>query len=236
MQTSAEFWALTSATYRHAQEVLEDAIADPAWTAALEQTAGYETLPPAVILDLDETVFDNSPLEAQLVLDRTGSLQPRWSAWTAQGRAPLVPGAKAFIAFATSRRVQVFFVTNRTAAEQTAAIRNLLDQGLPASDDTVLCTGEHGWSSDKSARRAEIARTHRILMLVGDDINDFVSTAGQTPVQRVALAQTHASRWGRRWVLIPNPLYGSWDRALYPGFTKDDEILARKRAQLGGMD
>ena len=236
MQTSAEFWALASGSYRHAQDTLQVALQDKTWTAALEQTSGYESLPPAVILDLDETVLDNVPLEAQLVLDRTGSLQPRWGQWTSQGRAPLVAGAREFLAFAASRGVRAFFVTNRAAGEQHTTLKNLIDQGLSATDDTLMVVGENGWTSDKTARRAAVAKTHRILLLVGDDMNDFVSTAKLTPEQRVNLARTHAARWGQRWVLIPNPLYGSWERALYPGVTGDEEILEKKRELLKGIE
>jgi acid phosphatase len=81
-----------------------------------------------------------------------------------------------------------------------------------------------------------VAKTHRILLLVGDDMNDFVSTATLTPEQRVTLARTHAVRWGQRWVLIPNPLYGSWERALYPGVTGDEAILQKKRELLKGIE
>ena len=53
-------------------------------------------------------------------------------------------------------------------------------------------------------RRAVVARTHRMLLLVGDDMNDFVSTATLTPEQRRELAASYSSRWGGRWVLVPN--------------------------------
>jgi acid phosphatase len=66
-------------------------------------------------------------------------------------------------------------------------------------------------------------------------MNDFVSTANLSPAQRTALAQHHASRWAREWILLPNPLYGSWERALYPGLTDEREILSRKRSLVKGF-
>jgi acid phosphatase len=144
--------------------------------------------------------------------------------------AGLLPGALNFISQAAARGVKVFFITNRTAAEQVKTLKNLEALGIAASDETVLCTGENGWTSDKSDRRAEVAKTHRILLLIGDDMNDFVSIAKMNPDQRLELAKTHEARWGRTWILIPNPTYGSWERSLYPGISNDPEVLAKKRS------
>ena len=235
VQTSGEFWAIASTTYRNAQILLEHAKSQKSWTAALEQEPGYENLPPAVILDLDETVLDNSAAQGQSVLDRTAYAQDRWEAWVHTVAAGALPGAQSFIADAEKNGVKVFFVTNRSLSEQEDTLKNLAALGITASDDTVLCTGENGWTSDKTARRTEIAKSYRVLLLVGDDMNDFVSTAKLTPLQRLALAKTHADRWGKSWILLPNTMYGSWERALYSGLTKDEEILLRKRQQVKGF-
>jgi 5'-nucleotidase (lipoprotein e(P4) family) len=235
VQTSGEFWALTSTTYKSAQAALEQAKSQKSWSAALEQKPGYENLPAAVILDLDETVLDNSPAEGQSVLDRAAYLQDTWGAWVHTVAAAALPGAQSFVADAEKSGVKVFFVTNRSLSEQEDTLKNLAALGIAASDDTVLCSGENGWTSDKTARRAEIAKSYRVLLLVGDDMNDFVSTSTLTPPQRLALAKTHADRWGKSWILLPNAMYGSWERALFPGLTKDEEILLRKRQQVKGF-
>ena len=62
-----------------------------------------------------------------------------------------------------------------------------------------------------------------------------MSTARLAPPERLKLAMTHADRWNRSWFLLPNPMYGSWERALYPGLTNDAEILAKKKAALRGF-
>ncbi len=235
VQTAGEFWAQTSTTYNGAQVALEQAMSQKSWTAALEQAAGYENLPPAVILDLDETVLDNSPAQAQMVLERTTFQQEMWAAWVDKMAAAAIPGAQPFLALAEKRGVKVFFITNRAVTEQGATLKNLAALGIAASDDTVLCPGENGWTTDKTARRALVAKSYRVLLLVGDDMNDFVSTAKLTPTERVALAKTHADRWGKSWIMLPNPLYGSWERAVYAGLTEDEEILLRKREQVKGF-
>lgn len=244
VQTSAEYVSLAAAAYRHGQRALDEAMTDGTWTAASEQSGAFGSLPPAVILDLDETVLDNSPMQAQLVLDRTVYSRQRWKGWVDRKEAGLVPGAKAFLDYAAARGVAIFFVTNRRRGqapdgsddEERPTIENLADLGITTTADRVLCTGENGWTSDKSARRAAVARTHRVLLLVGDDMNDFVATGGLTAAQRRDLAATYSSRWGERWVLIPNPLYGSFDAAAVglPADTPDAEVLRRKRDVLRG--
>ena len=108
MQTLAEFWALTTASYNGAQVLLERALSDKSWSAALEQAAGSENLPPAVILDLDETVLDNSPAQAQVALERTVYQQDLWSAWVEKMAAAAIPGAQSFIGFAESAASRFF--------------------------------------------------------------------------------------------------------------------------------
>jgi acid phosphatase len=234
VQTSAEFHALAASLYRGAQTTLEQALGDASWTAIPEQTPG-QPLPAAVVMDLDETVLDNSAAQGQFILDGTPYVSATWRAWVDTASAPALPGAQEFIRFAEARGVKVFYVTNRTAAEQPKTLENLASIGIAASDETVMCVGENGWTSDKTARRLEVAKTHRVLLLVGDDMNDFVSTASLTPAQRVALAQQHAARWGTRWILLPNPQYGTWERALYPGVTEDGAVLERKREHVRGF-
>ena len=125
--------------------------------------------------------------------------------------------------------------TARAVTEQGATLKNLAALGIAASNDTVLCPGENGWTTDKTARRALVAKSYRVLLLVGDDMNDFVSTAKLTPTERLTLAKTHSDRWGKSWIMLPNPLYGSWERAVYAGLTADEEILLRKREQVKGF-
>ena len=239
MQSSAEYWALAAPVYVRARAALDAAIRDTSWTAAIEQEGtSFSGLPPSVVMDLDETVFDNSTFQGQLVLDRTIYTPERWGRWVALAAAPEVPGAVDFVKYARARKVRVVFVTNRTAEEKPATLKNLdalLGPGTPADD--VLVTGENNWTSDKSGRRAFVARTHRILMLVGDDLNDFVSVASaKTPADRVALAKEHTTKWADRWLMIPNPAYGTWDRIIYSGITTDPEILLKKRETVSGFE
>ena len=233
LQTAIEFEASALQAYRLAQLQLDAALSDPSWTAALEQQADASKLPPAVIVDIDETVLDNSYYQARLIRDNAVFETPTWDAWVAEGRATAVPGAVEFSKYAASKGVVVFYVSNRTANLEEATRKNLLDLGfpLPASIDTVLVRGERPeWSaSAKGARRAFIATNYRIVMLIGDDLGDFVVDATGTPAERSARASAQSDWWGRRWIMIPNPTYGSWERAIL-GNAKDP--LAARRAAL----
>jgi predicted secreted acid phosphatase len=203
MQTAAEYRALTTAIYARAVPVLDKALQDPAWTAATEQTGTFGSLPPAVIIDLDETVLDNSAFQGQLVRDRQPYTEAAWEEWVRTGQAGAVPGAPAFIHTVEDRGVRVFYVSNRAAGQE---------------DSTV----------------AFVAEQHRVLMLVGDDLGDFVAISRLSLAEREALVDRYADRWLERWVILPNASYGSWLRALTPGLSSDRDVLEKKLATIDG--
>ena len=71
MQRSVEYKANALAVYALGKVQLDKALADKNWTAATEQTGNYQELPPAVVLDLDETAMDNSAYQTGLVTSGT---------------------------------------------------------------------------------------------------------------------------------------------------------------------
>ncbi len=217
VQASAEYEFACRQIYRLAERNLDEGMSNPNWTAALEQTGDYGSLPPAVILDVDETVLDNSPFEAMLIRETAEYNKPLWYAWTQQARAGAVPGAIEFVQYALDNGVAVFFVTNRDNAIEGPTVRNLRDRFGPAvTAENVLSRGEmEGWTSDKTSRRAYVAAGHRVLLLIGDDYNDF-AYLGELPLEkRVEAAGRYSDYWGRKWIILPNPMYGSWEQALY---------------------
>ena len=227
IQTAAEKRALAVQTYRAAERQLLAALKDPNWTAALEQTGDYQKLPPAVILDLDETVLDNSALMARFVLGKSAFNEAAWTRWINERRAPAVAGAVDFLKVAHANGVAVFYVTNRMcdpakADDPTADVLRSLS--LPFSPHRLFCrTG----AADKSSRRQRVAGSYRVLLLIGDDLNDFVTLpVGPAAVDaRRTLAAAHDRYWGDRWFVLPNPMYGSWERALGIEVSKKREAL-----------
>lgn len=218
MQTAAERRALTRQTYRQAERLLEAALEDGSWTAALEQGEKPSQLPPAVILDVDETVLDNSAFQAQLIVEDELFQTGPWNDWCRREEALPIPGAVHFTQYAAERGVVVFYLTNRRHEVEEATRRNLEKLGFPLDEDndTLFTRGEkEAWDvSDKASRRAEIASRYRVLLLLGDDFNDFVSGTWASLAERDALAEEYESYWGSKWFVLPNPEYGSWEGAL----------------------
>lgn len=237
MQTAAEFHAGALQTFQLAQRMLDRALADPNWTAAEEQTGSFSTLPPAVIVDVDETVLDNSPFEVRQIRAGQAFSEEVWREWVLEARAEVIPGALTFTRDAAARGVTVFYVSNRMAAQEDSTRANLALRGFPLDPtvDTVLSRNERPeWGSDKGSRRAEVAARYRVLLLVGDDLGDFTSAARGSLAERREAVERAAGLWGSKWIMVPNPAYGSWERTVVgtePNLS-EAEKLRRKLAAL----
>ena len=220
-QTAVEYDGAAQQAYRLATVMMERALADSVWTASVEQAeAGsdaYRTKPPAVVLDVDETVLDNSAYQARLVLDDATYDAESWNAWVREETADPVPGALAFTQAAVQQGVQVIYLTNRDAAVESATRDNLRALGFPVDDapDAVLTQGEQDGWGPKEPRRRWVADRYRILLLIGDNFGDFVPEADTTLGARETISRSFEQYWGTRWIVLPNAQYGSWEAALY---------------------
>lgn len=230
MQTSAEYQAIMREIYRNARTQLDLALADPAWNA-LPGSPSVASAPPAIVLDLDETAIDTSAHTARGIRSGKGYTDQGWQQFASAGNSRAIPAAVEFLKYAASRGVAIFYVTNRNSTDEPALRRNLVALGFPISDsyDNVLTRSERPeWTSDKSSRRTFVASNYRVLELLGDDLNDFVPAAGKSLAERDALLRGSDEQWGHRWFLLPNPMYGSWERAVMPGVTGDCAQFQKK--------
>jgi acid phosphatase len=234
MQRASEYRIAAEQVYGLATERLTTTIAAPG-TAVVEQRgadpATLARLPTAIIVDLDETVLDNSFYQARRALAGGEFDESSWDAWVSEGAAPAVPGAVEFLRAASRAGHKVFYVTNRSCPRGTApgagcpsreaTLRNLVALGLPdaGAPDALLQRGDRPeWSgSSKVSRRNWVAERYRIVALAGDDLRDFVDRA-EYAQRREELAPL----FGRRWFLLPNAMYGSWERALVGGACTPD--------------
>ena len=217
-QSSTEYAANCIQTYANASQILDTAIADKKWTAALEQTGEYSEKPMAIILDVDETVLDNVAFQARSIL--SGLSYPNgWIEWGLEASAKPVPGVSNFLKKASKKGIKIFYVTNRVAELEEATRKNIKNLGLPFDEDrdVLLMRDENGWGSDKVSRRALVAKDYRILMLVGDQLTDFISLEEATTDidSRKELAEKYSDMWGQKWFMLTNPMYGKWEGAIY---------------------
>ena len=240
-QQSAEYAALVRQTYAQAARQLTAVVNDSTLTAAVEQrrqmeARTYAALPPAVILDLDETVLDNSAYQARLILDGETYSTASWNAWCRERRATALPGARRFVEQARDAGVAVFYLTNRRNVVRAATRDNLEALGFPVSEDRLLMRGQRaGWdTSDKASRREHIMQSHRIVMQLGDNLGDFLPDVETSLRARERMRSAYNGFWGTRWFVLPNPQYGSWEGALfgYDYSLSPEEQLQQKRDRL----
>ena len=142
---------------------------------ALCQDKDVKDKNPAIIVDVDETVLDNTAYEARMILD--GTKYPEgWVSWGKEAAATEVPGAKDFLNYAAAKGVTIFYITNRVVELKEATQNNLTKLGIPwdQTKETILMRGENNWGSDKGSRRALVAQEYRVLLMAGDNLGDFV--------------------------------------------------------------
>ncbi|MEX0843692.1 MAG: HAD family acid phosphatase [Balneolaceae bacterium] len=220
VQNSAEYKAIAIQTYSTASRMLSLPLEDSYWTASLnqEESDGYRSLPPAIILDIDETILDNSPFQARMIKqDKTFNIDD-WNAWCNEGKADGIPGAVDFTNYAAEKNIAIFYISNRGFEVEEATRRNLIEEGFPVSDtqDNIMTNGEEpGWNSSKIKRRQIIEENYRVLMIFGDDLNDFLPAKDISQEERDSIVERYSEYFGRRWFMLPNLVYGSWDQALF---------------------
>ena len=211
MQKAAEFRALAYQAFNLGRWQL-DADFDKKNIKTLPKAERKMTR--AVVVDVDETVLDNSPHQAELIKNRMPFTNTVWTAWVNRRQAKPIPGAVEFLKYANSKGVRVFYVSNRNEAEKQGTIDNLKAVGFPdVSDETVLVrTTESG----KEPRRQSIAAKHRIVLLMGDNLNDFSNVFERKSVaDRFSEVDRVKDLWGKRFIVLPNAMYGDWESAIY---------------------
>ena len=227
VRTAAEYDAISRSAYRTAQDALSEKIADKSWSAPPNQS-GAENLPPAIIFDVDETVVSN--VEFQATFERPFN-DSKLNDWNNANNAVQVPGVVEFAIAAKVLGVTRFFMTNRLCVEmagvsdpcpqKTTTYQDVAESGVPVDADRVMLVGQQpGWSKEKSIRRNVIGRSHRVIMLLGDDLGDFIPCTRKRPVDpctqaatienRDAISKKYQDYWGNGWYILPNPMHGSW--------------------------
>lgn len=219
VQNSAEYKALNVQAYETAERMLSLPLEDSFWTASVNQKdeSVYRKLPPAIIMDIDETVLDNSPFQARMILENKSYNSDDWNAWCMEANAEAVPGAVEFAQYAHEQGVTIFYLSNRSYEVEEATRKNLKELGFPVSTsmDNILTNGEQpNWTSSKVNRRKMVEDSYRVIMLFGDDLNDFFPAKEISQAERDNKIREYSANFGRKWFILPNPIYGSWDSVM----------------------
>ena len=109
--------------------------------------------------------------------------------------------------------------------QEAITVQDIREAGVPVTPEQVMLSFEQpGWNKEKKNRRDVIARNYRVLMLIGDDLNDFIPCSRASAVAPCIDNATLDSRaesvaefedyWGNGWYVLPNPMYGSWTTVL----------------------
>lgn len=222
-QTAIEHDLIYLQTYRDAQSRLLAALADKQWDALPkdDRATPAKDLKPAVVLDIDETVLDNSPYQARLIKSGGEYNEADWAAWCNEQRARALPGVVEFTQFAAKHGIAVIYISNRAKDLDQATLANLRKAGLPVSGpEAFLGLGTfvedcEQIGTEKGCRRQLISHKYRVLMQFGDQIGDFVTVLANNAAGRQKAMQPYLDWIGTRWFVLPNPTYGAWEPALF---------------------
>jgi 5'-nucleotidase (lipoprotein e(P4) family) len=202
-QKAAEYKALCIQAYNIARFRLDEALKQPS------------AKPKAIITDIDETFLDNSPYSVHQALQGKDYDGTTWNEWTAKGIADTLTGALSFFRYASSQNVEVFYISNRKDADRPGTMQNLQRYHFPFADDQHLILRKD--VSSKEPRRQQVAATHEIVLLLGDNLADFspLFDTRKTMEERAATVQQLASEFGKKFIVLPNANYGGWEEAFY---------------------
>ncbi|WP_158797247.1 5'-nucleotidase, lipoprotein e(P4) family [Pedobacter sp. L105] len=215
-QRSGEYRALSFQAYNFARLSLKERLKTPG-----------SSKPNCVVVDIDETILDNSAFQGHEI-KKGVSFEPKdWTEWTKLAAADTVPGALEFLKYAASQQVETFYITNRDAADYKGTLLNLQRFGFPFADETHLVVKTSG--SDKEPRRQQVLAKYNILLLCGDNLSDFSNVfyrEGKNVTEEVNKAKLE---FGTHFIVLPNPMYGDWEKLLYKEGKADEQEKARER-------
>jgi len=202
-QTAAEARALQYQAFNLARIRLDEDL----------RQASKSTKRRAIIVDVDETVLDNSVYEGRMIKENK-NYPTDWNEWIDRAEAKSIAGAVEFLQYAATKGVDVFYVTNRALRDKAGTLKNLYSEGFPQAIESHLLLKIEG--SSKESRRSTISETHRIVLLIGDNLNDFHRVFEKRALgARTVLVDSLKSEFGSKFIVLPNPVYGDWEDAVY---------------------
>jgi 5'-nucleotidase (lipoprotein e(P4) family) len=201
-QRAAEYKALCLQAFNIAHLRVDEALLQP------------QSKPLAIVTDIDETVLDNSAYDVKQSLQGKDYEQKSWEEWTGLAQADTVPGALPFLKYAAFKGIKIFYLTNRAEAERKGTLANLVRFGFPDAVNENLILKQT--VSSKESRRQAISEKYTVVMLMGDNLADFSALFDKKPAdERVKNTYASAADFGKRFIVLPNPVYGDWEASVY---------------------
>lgn len=176
-----------------------------------------------VVLDIDETVLDNSPYEAECII-KNFIYPEHWDEWCLKASAKAIPGSLSFLNYARDCGISIYYITNRKEHLKDATIENLKKLGFPQADEdhVIMRTAENS----KETRRISLSDKYHISLLFGDNLNDFSDVFEVTSnSDRKAATDNLQKEFGKRFIVLPNSMYGEWETAIYQSDKKIPDSL-----------
>ena len=169
----------------------------------------------AVVVDIDETMLDNSPFEGMLIHRNKSFNSSLWNDWVSKEAAKALPGAVEFTQFAKSMNVEIFYISNRSINTLEHTIRNLQKQGFAYADSSHVLLKTN--TSDKTQRREQVKSLYKVILYIGDNMGDFGQEYSKIAKEYDSLSiHRNKQLWGSYYIVMPNPMYGIWEHSLFP--------------------
>lgn len=225
-QTAAEYRALCYQAYSLARLRLDLALKD-------RQTTDR---PLAIISDMDNTMMQAVSYWGYLVNQNKDFFDDAiWDEWLPKNLVSAVPGSREFFEYCEQQGVEVFYVTSRNQGERTYeyALAQLKFLEVPFADEEHLFVFRE--SSDKTPAREEIAADFDVVLLLGDNLNDYKRDYYVKDIdERLELMERDRADWGSKFIVLPNPTDGNWVRAIFgesePAPTNENRRLLKSAA------
>jgi 5'-nucleotidase (lipoprotein e(P4) family) len=184
--------------------------------------------PLAIIMDLDETVIDNNRMLAEWIVSgkEINELKPSKDTLV---NAPAMPGAVELLQSLASKGIETFYVTNRYESDMLKnTLSNLKTLKFPMVDEKHLFLATN--TQDKQDRFHKIAKNHNVIIYMGDCAGDWgIGTFGKDGKERQTIIDAHKKDFGTKIIVLPNSVYGDWESALAPGYSK---MTTKQKADL----
>jgi 5'-nucleotidase (lipoprotein e(P4) family) len=206
-QTAGEYRALCLQAFNIAKLRVDEAV---------KKQKGKGQKPLAIVTDIDETILDNSPNAAHQSLRGKDYESSSWKEWSDMANADTVPGGFSFLKYASSKGIQIYYITNRRAYERAATLENLKKFHFPNADSMHLFTRVYPDSSSKESRRLFVGKKYNVILLLGDNLGDFSAFFDYKHLgERRENVDKLSYEFGSRFIVLPNPGYGDWESSLY---------------------